>query len=284
MIATGDCSYENYCKFIHDRRLKCLCKVQPPSGFDRKEMNRRQRNQNATEKGFVVFYWPPMHPENLPSYHADRRYHLPMHSNSISCKDYSYSCMVSMWEHFIHHLNGTTSEDIEVQAFNPMNRFTNRPRLPIFSELACVEVKQSLLQQKQIQQIQQQIPNQMFMTSSSTLIPAEIAKKATPLYGSPTYSAATSIDEGPSPFHMSNNNHIPKSVEALIDDEDQSVVTTSSDLSVEYHHHHHSIDHQKASKQQQFQQVSSTSSPQSTLNLIHQQTMSTTSPSTLFRL
>jgi hypothetical protein len=31
-------------------------------------------------------------------------------------------------------------------------------------------------------------------------------------------------------------------------------------------------------------QVSSTSSPQSTLNLIHQQTMSTTSPSTLFRL
>lgn len=144
MIATGDCSYENYCKFIHDRRLKCTCRIMHPTLFDRKEMNRRQKNQNATEKGFVVFYWPPMNVEGPHSHHVDRRYHLPPHSMHGGHKDYSYSCMVSMWEHFIGHLTCQDEVNADLMAFNHVNPYTNRPRLPLFRELSLSEVKRNM--------------------------------------------------------------------------------------------------------------------------------------------
>lgn len=229
MIATGDCSYENYCKFIHDRRLKCNCRIMPPTVYDRKEMNRRQKNQNATEKGFVVFYWPPMNVEGHQGHYVDRKYHLPVNPGPGNSKDYSYSCMVSMWEHFITYLNSPAEQSIEFQAFGHGNPYTNRPRLPVFRELSLSEVKKSVNDKLESSRV-----------STESVTPSARSPMTLPDLMSTTTANTFSNH---SAYNLSSSEmHLKKMVEdgsmnAMLNDHDEleehSVVTTSSDQSVE---------------------------------------------------
>lgn len=220
MIATGDCSYENYCKFIHDRRLRCSCRIMHPTVYDRKEMNRRQKNQNATEKGFVVFYWPPMNVEG-PGHYVDRKYHLPVNPMPGNSKDYSYSCMVSMWEHFITFLNSPTEQNLEFQAFGNSNPYTNRPRLPVFRELSMCEMKKSVTEKFESSRV-----------SSGPVTPASRSPMTVPeMHLSTTFHSTA-------PYRISHSDVLKKHVGDMddydVDDhrlEDRSVVTTSSDQS-----------------------------------------------------
>lgn len=255
MIATGDCSYENYCKFIHDRRLKCYCRIVHPTVYDRKEMNRRQKNQNATEKGFVVFYWPPMHVEGHQGHYVDRKYHLPIHPGPGGHKDYSYACMVSMWEHFIVYLhqNASHNNTADVDVFGNLNPFTNRPRLPVFRDLSLSETKRSVSQQS--------IPS---ASSEHMLFPHHYqhrspARSPLPFESviasqSPTPVPAVTSSASSSVHHAANVNlsYAELELKKLMDEvdrdhdhrknddkdndgaaDDRSVVTTSSDRSLE---------------------------------------------------
>jgi hypothetical protein len=186
-------------------------------------MNRRQKNQNATEKGFVVFYWPPMNVEGHQGHYVDRKYHLPVNPMPGNNKDYSYSCMVSMWEHFITYLNSPVEQSIEFQAFGHGNPYTNRPRLPVFRELSLSEVKKS---------VTDKLESSRASTASVTpsRSPMTIPGWQTPS-GQPLSSFHISTSELNLKKLVVQDDHLDENGHDEL--EDRSVVTTSSDHSIE---------------------------------------------------
>jgi len=148
MIATGDCSYESYCRFIHDHRLKCSCMKLFNSQNTQNANQRRPKNYNAGERGFVVFYWPPMGDQpHIP--HTHRKYELPLPGTQYHSKDYAYLCMASMWDHFLLFLQQSSQQSVDegaltLSAYQETNYVTGRSRLPVFRELSVRETRQSV--------------------------------------------------------------------------------------------------------------------------------------------
>lgn len=150
MIATGDCSYESYCRFIHDHRLKCSCMKMFSQQNAQNAYQRRPKNYNAGERGFVVFYWPPS-PDQPHIPHTHRKYELPLPSTQYHSKDYAYQCMASMWDHFLLFLQQSSQQspegdegDLTLSAYQESNFVTGRSRLSVFRELSVRETRRSV--------------------------------------------------------------------------------------------------------------------------------------------
>lgn len=128
MIATGGCSYECYCRFLHDERLLIDKKFGVKSGRLPKANDRR----STQEKGFVLFYWPPMQGTSVPN--KGQHYEI---GNGVS-KNYSYLCLVSMWDTYLQTVADCNEEKFasESEARAVYNPVTNKRRLQVFRDLS----------------------------------------------------------------------------------------------------------------------------------------------------
>jgi hypothetical protein len=164
-----------------------------------------------------------MYVEGHQGHYVDRKYHLPVNPMPGNNKDYSYSCMVSMWEHFITHLNSPVEQNIEFQAFGHGNPYTNRPRLPVFRELSLSEVTKS---------VSDKLESSRASTASAT--PSR-SPMTIPGWQTPSNHPSSYFQISASELNLKNlvahNDHIDENGQNEL--EDRSVVTTSSDHSID---------------------------------------------------
>lgn len=144
--ATGWCSYEGHCKFIHDERLLTtpkLCQLAKASRSQSKGSQESFRKTAPTEKGYALFYWPPM--STLPQKgHLKGSNNIPYDLGAASSpstpKTFSYLSLVSMWACFLENIelsnHGLFADPLSASPINPV---THRRRLPMFYELSMTE-------------------------------------------------------------------------------------------------------------------------------------------------
>lgn len=136
MVSTGGCSYECYCKFVHDDRMLIDKRFGVKSG----RLPRSHDRRNTTEKGFVLFYWPPMHGKTNAE--GKQRYDLHHAAGKLGPKNYSYLCLVSMWNHYLDTIAMANACEFasDEEACAVVNPITKRKRLPIFRELSMSNI------------------------------------------------------------------------------------------------------------------------------------------------